>query len=175
MKNIKENVNVMMYRNNTHLASIDVVEPKILTVKKCIYAEDVNVNGRKTNGLFMSFIENVKDMKVNTTNKKIIVNILISGGLSLEKAVMSENWKGLKIELYSDPNVTMKGERTGGIRVRKNNPIPNVSSDKAIGLIKKCKSLEDLKKCWETLSIEEKKLPEVVAEKETKKSEVSND
>jgi hypothetical protein len=57
------------------------------------------------------FRDGVKPMVLNSTNRQLIARILGSKE--------TDDWRGRKIELYHDPNVTFGGELVGGIRARK--------------------------------------------------------
>lgn len=58
----------------------------------------------------LKFQEPVKPMVLKSTNAQ-----LIAGFLGSEN---TDDWIGRKIVAYNDPNVTMKGKITGGLRVR---------------------------------------------------------
>lgn len=56
-------------------------------------------------------------MVLNSTNGQIIAQIT--------KSEDTDDWKGWKIVLYDDPNVSFGGKLVGGIRVRA--PRPNIA------------------------------------------------
>ena len=126
-------IDAMKYRKSTHLAGIDVetiIAEKgncILTIKECYYNTNVNVSGNKTSGYFLEFHENVKPMVANSTNRKVISNIV----KSIKKCTSTEcrnigNWADIKIELLFDANVEMMGKVTGGIRIAEKYTLPNL-------------------------------------------------
>ncbi len=122
----EENVDAMKYRKATHLAGVDVdlMDNKIVTIKKCWYETQVNVSGNKTNGYFLSFVEDFKDMVVNSSNRKTIINIVKNTKqLPTKEARNTKSWEGLRIELYFDETVTMMGKVTGGIRIKAHAPV----------------------------------------------------
>jgi len=130
------NIDSMKYRKSTHLAGIDVetiVADKgncILTIKEAFYDTNVDVSGNKTAGYFIEFEENVKPMVVNSSNRKIIGNILKSTkNLSSTDSRNIGNWKGLKIELLFDPTVKMMGKIVGGIKVAEKYELPELIKD----------------------------------------------
>jgi len=169
MKNIIENVNALLIRKHTHIASIDVeaMESKIVTIKKCIYAEDVDVNGKPTDGLFIEFVEPIKDMVVNTINKATIIKIVQQvKGLTFKEAIMTSTWSNVKIELYVKDNVKMRRSLVKGIRVKPQSPIPSIDPKEAIELLETSSDLDSLKLNWSKLSKQEQSLPEVVALKD---------
>jgi len=120
------NIDCMKYRKSTHLASFDVdviVQEKgicILTVEKCYYSTKVQVHGKSTDSYFIKFVEPVKEMLVNATNRKTIAKIV----KELKNCTATEsrnigNWTGIKLQLYVDENVKFGGEIVSGIRVLK--------------------------------------------------------
>lgn len=162
-------IDIMKYRKSTHLAGIDVAEiirekgQCILTIKEAFYDREIDVSGKKLDGYFIEFIEDVKPMMVNSTNRKTIAKVVQDAkGLDVLSARTIKNWNGSKIELYFDSSVIMKGEQTGGIRVRPNNPIPNIPDTNALKILNDSKTKEELKTNWSKLSKAEKSLPTVV-------------
>ena len=131
-------IDCMKYRKSTHLAGVDV-EAMIaekgnceLTIKLAYYEKGVNVSGNKTDGYFLRFEEPVKEMMINSGNRKRIAEMV------REKmqctAVESRNianWTGLKISLIFDENIKMMGERVGGIVVEKKLFAPKKTLDQA--------------------------------------------
>ncbi|MEG7747626.1 hypothetical protein U2065_14895, partial [Listeria monocytogenes] len=80
----------------------------ILTIKDAFYDKNVDVSGNKTDGYFITFVEGVKPMLVNSINRKTIANIIKTDkGLTPLESRNIGNWVGLQIELYFDPNVKM--------------------------------------------------------------------
>lgn len=121
---METNIDCMKYRKSTHLASVDIdaiiAEKGLceLTIKLAFYDRGVDVSGNKTDGYFLKFEEPVKDMVVNSGNRKKISE-LVKEKLKCT-AVESRNisnWIGLKIGLKVDPNVKMMGKVVGGIIV----------------------------------------------------------
>lgn len=81
---------------------------KIVQVKQEI---NVMVAGRKGNHNIAYFEGKHKPLVLNATNSKIVKTF--SNG-----SPFVEDWVNTLIELYIDPNVLMKGEKVGGIRIR---------------------------------------------------------
>jgi len=135
----EENIDSMKHRKSTHLAGVDVdmLDNKVVTIKNCYYETNVNVSGNKTSGYFITFVEPIKDMMVNSTNRKTITDIVkLQKQLSLKDARNIGNWAGLKIELFFDENVKMMGKKIGGIRINKEAPklpVLNPESPRWIG------------------------------------------
>jgi hypothetical protein len=117
------NVDSMKYRNSTHLAGVDVEimiaeqGECLVTIKLAWWETDVMVSGKTVDGYFCTFEENIKPMKLNTTNRKILRGFCIADGLEPRVARNTGSWTGLKINLIFDPTIRMKGEVVGGIRI----------------------------------------------------------
>lgn len=141
----EENIDCLKYRKSTHLAGCDIetiIQEKgncILTIKIAFY-DTLDVNGKKLEGYYIDFHENVKQFKVNSTNRKTIAKILKTQyGLDSVSSRNIGNWKDLKIELIFDETVRMKGEVTGGIRIsEKALALPTLEKDTEI--FAKCKN-----------------------------------
>ena len=120
------------FRKSTHLASadLDALETDgkklIFTIKEVKYEENVDVSGTKMNGIFCYFIENIKPLKLNSTNNKILAGFAKKNGLIGKECHVIENWKGMKIEMYVDHNVKMMGAITDGVRIRPLQPTDKV-------------------------------------------------
>lgn len=112
------------YRKSTHLASADLdaleTEGKslVFTIKEVKYETNVNVSGTKMDGIFCYFVENIKPLKLNSTNSKILAGFSKKNGFKGKECHIIENWKGLRIELYVDRNVKMMGSITDGVRIK---------------------------------------------------------
>jgi hypothetical protein len=117
------------FRKSTHLASadLDALETDgkklIFTIKEVKYEQGVDVSGTKMDGIFCYFIENIKPLKLNSTNNKILAGFSKKNGLIGKECHVIENWKGMKIELYVDRNVKMMGAITDGVRIKPIQPI----------------------------------------------------
>jgi len=170
-------IDCMKYRKSTHLAGVDIemiVADKgkcVLTIKEAYYDRGVNVSGNKTDGYFLDFVEGVKSMVVNSTNRKTISDIVkIKNKCTSTESRNIDNWKGLSIELVFDASVKMMGKTTGGIRVSPISPIPDISDVNAKAILNASKDLMSLKDNWSKLSKEEQKLPSINALKEKLKT-----
>ena len=175
----ENNTDCMKYRKSTHLAGVDVdmISAEkgkcILTIKDAYYNTGVDVSGNRTDGYFLEFMEAVKPMVVNSTNRKVIASIIkIKNKCSGAASRNIGNWKGLKLELIFDENVKMMGKLTGGIRVSPISPIPDVSDKNAKRCLNLCTSVEALTIAWKLLTDEEKALPSVVSLKDKLKKEL---
>ena len=117
-------IDCMKYRKSTHLASVDVdaiiAEKKecILTIKQCYYAREVDVNGKKTDGYFIQFVENVPEMLPNSTNRKAIADLIKEKfNCSTVESRNIAKWEGLEMRLIVDDRVSFGRDIVSGIRV----------------------------------------------------------
>lgn len=117
--------NWLQFRKSTHLASpdLDVLKTSghnlIFTISQVRYEQGVNVSGQKMDGVFCYFTEqNVKPLKLNSTNMKTISGFSRANGFSREQANIIENWVGMTLELYVDDNVKLMGKVVDGVRIR---------------------------------------------------------
>ena len=170
-------IDCMKYRKSTHLAGVDVemiIADKgkcVLTIKESYYDTGVDVSGNITDGYFLEFVEGVKPMVVNSTNRKVISQIVkIKNKCTGSESRNIGNWKGLTIQLVFDESVKMMGKLTGGIRISPISPIPTVSDVKAKAILSGSNSLLDLQANWSKLSKDEQALPSVNAMKDKLKT-----
>ena len=123
------------YRKSTHLASadLDAMETAgtklIFSIKEVKYETNVDVSGTKMDGIFLHFVENIKPLKLNSTNNKILAGFAKKNGLIGKECHVIENWKGMLIELYVDRNVKMMGAITDGIRIKPLRPKAKVKKE----------------------------------------------
>lgn len=162
------------YRNvykSDHLGVVDLEElleqnkPLIFTIK-CVKQETgVAVAGNKGNYNIAYFVENIKPLVLNSTNATTVRKL---GKFGTDV----DTWLNVPVELFIDSNVKMKGQIVGGVRIKQFSPIIQqpISDKEAILLLSKCSTLSDLQLAWDSLSAEEKKLPTVMAKKETLKT-----
>lgn len=103
-----------------HLAVSDVEELKeggsdlIFTIREVKQEMGVVVAGKKGNFNIAYFNEDIKPWVLNATNAKILRGWV--GSIHVEK------WVNLKVQLFVDPNVKMKGEITGGVKINPKQP-----------------------------------------------------
>ena len=177
---MRENsIDCMKYRKSTHIAGVDVdiiIAEKgkcVLTIKDVYYDRGVDVSGNKTDGYFIEFVEGVKPMVANSTNRKTIANIVkINKQLSASDSRNIGNWKGTKIELIFDETVKMMGKRTGGIRVAPISPIPDISDKNGIKILESSKTIVELQQNWVKLTKDEQALPTINALKDKLKNKL---
>ena len=99
-----------------HLGSADLEEmiedgkSLIFTIKEAKQEFQTRVAGKKIDANIAYFKEDIKPLVLNATNSKQVAKFAGS------KFV--EDWRGVMLELYIDPNVKMKGEVVGGVRIR---------------------------------------------------------
>jgi len=87
----------------------------VFTIKHVKQEFGTKVAGKKIDANIAYFVEDIKPWVVNAGNSAILKRL--SGG-----SPFVEDWSDLTIELYIDPNVKMKGETTGGVRVSPKKP-----------------------------------------------------
>lgn len=85
------------------------VRGKLLTIRECVQ-ESIDGDKGPEDKWVLYFEEEEKGMVLNSTNAQIIA------GFTGERN--SDNWGGLKVVAYDDPNVSFAGKLVGGIRVR---------------------------------------------------------
>lgn len=118
------NIDCRKYRKSTHLAAADLdamtIEGKklVFTIKEAWYDTKVNVSGTKTDGYFCSFVEPIKDMVLNSTNRKVIASFAGQNGFDEIARWNIGNWAGIKLELYALRNVEAFGKVQDAIRIR---------------------------------------------------------
>jgi hypothetical protein len=175
------NISCMKYRKATHLSGLDVAEiiqkngSCVVTIKEAFYDRAVDVAGKKIDGYFITFQEPLKDMMLNSVNRKTISRVVkMAKNISLQQASMLNEWVGAKLELYFDEDVKMKGQIVGGIRVKPTSPIPDISDEQAIKLLSECTTLDELQQSWGKLTGQEKALPTVASLKENLKKSLQN-
>ena len=142
------------YRNafkSDHLASADVEELQennkgvaILTIDKIEYQENRSVAGRKVPKCLVAFFleKNTKPMVVNAGNSKVIRSFIGSSNVY--------DWVdlNLKIELYVDSSVKMKGQIVGGIKIRPSIPeitLPPVNIEEGLKWLIKGNTIKKLR------------------------------
>ena len=96
---------------------IEEKKPLIFTINQVKQEYSTKVAGRKIDANIAYFKEDVKPLVLNATNSSIVKKL--AGG-----SPFVEDWKGIKIELYIDKTVKMKGEVVGGVRIKPEAPKP---------------------------------------------------
>lgn len=174
---IERGIDSMKHRKHTHLSGVDVemiVHEKgecILTIKECYYEEGADVSGKKTNAYIVEFKEDVKPMVINSGNRKIVAEIIRKKtGCTPKDSRNIANWAGQIVELIFDPTVKFGRDVVGGIKLKKESPIPNISDENAKKVLSSSKELKDLASNWSKLSKAEQSLPSVVALKDSLKN-----
>lgn len=140
----------------------------IKEVKQYVLTSDKNsgvvVAGKRISANIAYFKEDIKPMVINATNGKIIRSF------APNNSPMVEDWKGLTIELYIDPNIKMKGDIVGGIRVKPTQPtlkkpelIPVMPEwNKAVEWLKGEGTIAGIKKRYSLSETNEQKLKDAV-------------
>lgn len=105
-----------------HLGQADIEEYQeagsdlVFTIANVRQEIGAKVAGRKIDANIAYFKEKgVKPMVLNATNSKIVRGF--AGG-----SPFVEDWNNIAVRLYIDPNVRMKGDTVGGVRVNPQQP-----------------------------------------------------
>lgn len=141
------------YRNvykSDHLGVVDLeemVELKqslVFTIRE-VKQHNTKVAGKQGEFNVAYFVEKIKPLVLNATNAAIVRKF--AGG-----SVFVENWHNLKIELYINRDVKMKGEIVGGVRIKTTQPIEKVKPNFTKENFKKAKdagaSIETIEKAY---------------------------
>lgn len=163
------------YRNvykSDHLGVIDLEEltetntPLIFTIKQVKQEKGVLVAGNKGDFNIAYFNEPIKPWVLNATNAATIRRL---GNFGTDV----DTWKDLTIELYIDPNVKMKGQVVGGVRIKPMLPkAVKIDDTKALSVINAATTIEELVKAWTSLTPKEQALPTVTAAKDSLKAKL---
>ena len=163
-------IDCMKYRKSTHLAGVDV-EMIIADKGKCVLTIKESYYDTGVDGYFLEFAEGVKPMVVNSTNRKVIAQIVkIRNKCTASESRNIDNWKGLVIQLVFDESVKMMGKLTGGIRISPISPIPTISDANGKAILNASKNLLQLQGNWSKLSKDEQALPSINALKDKLKT-----
>ena len=84
----------------------------VFTIKHVKQEIGAKVAGKKINANIAYFVEQIKPLVLNATNSATMKKLTGSAFL--------EDWAGATIQLYIDPNVKMKGDVVGGVRISPN-------------------------------------------------------
>lgn len=98
----------------------DFIEEKkhinlVFKIKEVKQEIGVTVAGKVGNHNIAYFHEQIKPLVLNVTNSKIVKSFN-------NNSPFVEDWQNTLVQLYIDPNVRMKGEIVGGVRINKKQP-----------------------------------------------------
>jgi hypothetical protein len=166
------------YRNvykSDHLGVVDLEElvdtgkELVFTIKHVKQELGVMVAGTRGNFNIAYFEDNLKPLVLNSTNATTLRRL--AGG-----SINVEDWKNVRVELYIDANVKMKGLVVGGVRIKQTAPQGGVSKQfdntKAIESLNLCGTLEQLKFAWSGLTNAEQSDKQVMELKEVLKTKL---
>ncbi len=111
-----EGTNYRAVYKSDHLGVIDLEEmiergtPLIFTIKEVKQLFGTKVAGKQIDANIAFFKEQVKPLVLNSTNAKVLKNLSNSSHI--------ENWSNMRIEVYIDHSVKMKGQVVGGVRIK---------------------------------------------------------
>ena len=135
-----------------HLGVVDLeemIENKtslIVEIRDVFYEEGAIVAGNRGNHNIAYFTESIKPLVLNATNANT-VRKLCNGGANLS------TWKmPVKVELFIDSTVKMKGQIVGGVRLKAptiQQPTYNMTDYET--KIRDCKTVDELATLWKTL------------------------
>jgi len=129
MTNSKTHYRKVMKSDHLGIADLeDLIEEKkplvftIKEVKQFTAIQGVPKSGAYVAGKYISaniayFNENIKPLVLNSTNCKVVKSFS-------NNSPFVEDWKNIRVELYIDENVKMKGEVVGGVRIKQVQPMP---------------------------------------------------
>ncbi len=87
----------------------------VFTIAKVKQEIGATVAGRKGDYNIAYFVEKIKPLVLNSTNSKRVKNFC-------KNSPFVEDWTNVKIELYIDKGVKMKGDIVGGVRIKTKQP-----------------------------------------------------
>ena len=156
---IERNIDCRKHRKSTHLASADLdsmtLEGKnlIFKIQDVRFETGVDVSGTKQDGYFCKLEGVIKEVKLNSENRKTISSLAKNRGFKDTSCYNIGNWKGIVIELFVDRNVKMMGKIVDGIRIRPLEPITKkkllFSESKFEAAKKAGADIETIKKSYE--------------------------
>lgn len=132
--------------DSPYLSSADIVEPTALTIDFVRVEVD---HTKKTKDLFNTahFVEKelrpgekLKPMILNATNSKTMKNLTGSAYI--------DDWNGVRITVYVDPNVKFGRESVEGLRISSKMPEAPVDVGALIEKVASCKLPESLQDLW---------------------------
>lgn len=163
------------FRKSTHLASadLDIMQSEgsnlVFTIKEVKYQTKVNVSGTKMDGFFCYFKENIKPLKLNTSNLLVLSGFVKNKGVDVNDIYVVELYKDLVVQLFVDRNVKFMGEIVDGVRISPLQPKlkvkPNFTKDNFEKAKKADATIEQIKKAYTITKEVESKYLEYVAEK----------
>jgi hypothetical protein len=111
-------VNIAELKESKFLRKEDAGAGILVTIREVHQANVAKEGAPEEMKWVMSFDETDKPLVLNSTNGQIIAQITGSPE--------SDNWTGVKVVLYHDPNVSFGGKLVGGVRIRapRKQPVP---------------------------------------------------
>ena len=93
-----------------YLKTADVPDPVIVTIRGVKQVNIAKEGDTPEYKWIIGFREFEKTMVLNSTNLHVAAKVLASDN--------TDDWRGKEIILFTDPNVSFKGEIVGGLRFR---------------------------------------------------------
>jgi len=102
--------NISVLKTSKFLKKEDCDPPVLVTIKDCTEENVAKEGAPEELKWCLHFNETEKPMVLNSTNGQIIAGFIGKDN--------TDEWKGQKVVLYHDPNVSFGGKLIGGIRCR---------------------------------------------------------
>ena len=103
------------FKNSHYLASVDITEPMVFTIASAEQEKDQN---KRTKEDFLVIYFEEKFLREDELLKPMVVNVTNSKAISkVAGSHFYNRWAGVKITLFCQENIRLKGEVTQGIRV----------------------------------------------------------
>ena len=117
----------------------------VFTIREVKQEIGVSVAGRKGDHNIAYFKEEIKPLVLNATNSARVRRFC-------KNSAFIEHWKNVRIELFIDPSVKMKGEIVGGVRIKTRQP--KIEEKKKVGISPASflKAMEAVKKGTHTIA-----------------------
>lgn len=107
--------------NSPYLSSADIVGPTTLTIARVALEADKT---KKTKDLFNTAYFAEREIRPGEKLKPMILNVTNSKTLkSLTNSPFIEDWQGVKVTIYVDPNVKFGREVMEGLRISPKAPV----------------------------------------------------
>ncbi len=103
-----------------YLSSADIVEPTVLTISKVTLEVD---KSKKTKDSFNTAYFAEKELRAGEPLKPMVLNVHNSKIMAcLANSKFIDDWQGIKVTVYVDPNVNNRGSIVEGLRLDPNPP-----------------------------------------------------
>jgi len=105
---------------SVYLSSADIVEPTVLTISSVRLESD---KSKKTKDSFNTAYFQEKEIRQGEPLKPMILNVHNSKIMAcLANSKFIDDWQGIRVTVYVDPNVNNRGSIVEGLRIDANTP-----------------------------------------------------